>query len=58
MLNELPAFATENPSAENVARHIHRELGRRLAAPGCRVWRVKVFESRGCSAAYVEEDHG
>ncbi|HOB52514.1 MAG TPA: 6-carboxytetrahydropterin synthase QueD [Acidobacteriota bacterium] len=58
LLNELPAFVTDNPSAENVARHIHRELGRLVNTDHCQVWRVTVFESRGCSAAYLEASDG
>ncbi len=50
-LNELPAFAGENPSAEIVARHIFEALN---AAPdaGARLACVRVWEATGCAAAY------
>lgn len=57
-LNGLPAFATVNPSAECVARHIADELAARLAgeAPQARVLRVSVTEAPGCLATYRREE--
>lgn len=52
LLNELPAFAKLNPSAENVALHI----GRSLALPGrVRLLTVEVWEVPGNSAIYRPE---
>ena len=48
-LNELPAFADINPSAENVALHIARSL--RLPA-AVRLTRVEVWETQENSAAW------
>lgn len=47
-LNDLPAFAQRNPSAENVAVHIAESLGSKFggAALAC----VEVEESPGCTA--------
>lgn len=52
-LNELPAFATCNPSAENVARHIARELAQRIA--DATLYCVAVEESPGCTARYYPQ---
>jgi 6-pyruvoyltetrahydropterin/6-carboxytetrahydropterin synthase len=54
-LTSHPAFASQSPSAEVVARHIFRETRRRLdSESGCRLVRVRVFEAPGCSASYAE----
>ncbi|MBL8878500.1 MAG: 6-carboxytetrahydropterin synthase [Phycisphaerales bacterium] len=50
-LNELPAFAARNPSAENVALHIAESLGAALPT-GARVACVEVEEAPGCVARY------
>lgn len=50
-LNELPAFAETNPSAENVARHIFGALNATPVA-GARLASVRVWEAAGCAAAY------
>ncbi len=54
-LNDLPAFAEENPTSENIARFIHNQLSDRINAPGTRVSRVKVCETPGAGAFYWEE---
>ena len=59
-LNETPPFCDDdrepvNPTAEQVARHIHTELSGRLndsLAPNARITSVRVTESPGCSATY------
>lgn len=43
-LNELPAFAEINPSAENIARHIYETLETQLTAPA-RMAAVTVWEN-------------
>ena len=51
-LNDLPAFATANPSAENVAGHIAMAL----ALPdGVKLRSVQVWETEENSAAVVED---
>jgi len=54
-LNDLPAFAQTNPTAEALARHIHALVTRGLAdtAPGeVRVDGVTVYESDQSCATY------
>lgn len=54
-LNDLPAFANINPTAEALARHIHHQLGLKLPSlrPDLRVARVTVRESQTSSATYA-----
>lgn len=52
-LNDLPAFADRNPSAENIAALIYRELSPLLPA-GTGLYLVKVWENEDCSASYYE----
>ena len=54
-LNELPAFSGENPTAENLARHVFRELAARLNGPGVAVSRVRVSEGPGMAVTFWEE---
>ena len=54
-LNSTPPFDRENPTAENVARHIGVELSRRLGptlAPSAGVAWVRVTEATGCAATF------
>ncbi len=61
-LNDLAPFAEENPTAENLARHLYQELSRLLAArPGAeveagtvRISRVQVAETPGAGVTYWE----
>jgi 6-pyruvoyltetrahydropterin/6-carboxytetrahydropterin synthase len=55
-LNDLPAFETLNPTSENIARFLYRELGRHLNSAGVKVSKVKVSETPGAGAFYWEED--
>ena len=50
-LNKLPTFATLNPSAENVARHIADQMGG-LLPEGVQITCVQIEEARGCFARY------
>ena len=52
-LNALPPFDRENPSAENLAAHIGRELARRWQAPGVRIASVTVWETPFQAARYL-----
>jgi 6-pyruvoyltetrahydropterin/6-carboxytetrahydropterin synthase len=51
-LNELETFATLNPSAENVAVHVSRNLP---LPSGVRLVQVEVWETPECRACVLEE---
>ncbi len=53
LMNDIPPFDSENPSAENIARVIYSEIKRGLP-DGVSLARVEVWESRNSSAAYFE----
>ena len=55
-LNGLPFFAEHPPTAENVARYVHEELGPKVQREGVRLTRVDVDETPGCSASYWVEE--
>ncbi len=55
LLNEHPAFADQNPSAENLAAFVYTRLAEQTPAP-LHVARVRVWESEGTWAAF-EPDH-
>ena len=50
-LNELPAFATQSPTTENIARWIAGELGK-CDLGGARVHKIEVWETPGQAAIY------
>lgn len=50
-LNEIPPFTGENPSSENLARHIFEQMQGRIPPPA-RVSRVTVWESEDARAEY------
>lgn len=52
-LNETPPFDEQNPSSENLARHIYGEMAKRLAGAPVRIARVEVWESPDACAAYI-----
>lgn len=52
-INEIPPFDQLNPTAENIAREIYREMKTLLA--DCTLKQVKVWESAGSCAAYRED---
>jgi 6-pyruvoyltetrahydropterin/6-carboxytetrahydropterin synthase len=45
----------QNPSSENIARHIYQKLSLAVNRKGCRIWKIEVFETPGNSSAYFEE---
>lgn len=51
-LNDTPAFATLNPSAENVAVHVGRSVGAGGLPAGVALRRVEVWETDENSAVY------
>jgi len=53
LLNEVDAFMPQNPSSENIARYIYKELATRLPA-GVRPRSVTVWESEKARATYDE----
>ena len=53
-LNELVPFNDLSPSSENIARHLYRELGKRLNNTNVNVVEVTVWESDVACASYYE----
>jgi len=54
-LNELPYFQEKNPTSENLAFFIFKEMEKALKAyPGVRVKEVTVWESERARATYLE----
>lgn len=51
-LNEVEPFTVVNPTAEEIARHLCEELGRRLDGPRARIAKVEVFETDNNRAEY------
>jgi len=58
LLNELEPFDKLNPTSENLARYLAGELASKLrgADPPVRVREVRVWESDGASAAWINGD--
>jgi 6-pyruvoyltetrahydropterin/6-carboxytetrahydropterin synthase len=54
-LNEVPFFATHNPSSENIARYLFQRLSERLNDPRVMVTRVSAWESEDACATYLSE---
>ena len=54
-LNELEAFREQNPSSENLARHLFERLAAVLTHDGVRVCRVNVWESDSSCASYFQD---
>ena len=53
-LNDLPAFQQQNPTAENIARHIYEGLAQRLGTGKVKLDQVRVWESETTAATYRE----
>lgn len=51
-LNDHPAFASDNPSTELIARYIHDAFAGHVVAP-IRIAKVRVWETDDCAAAYT-----
>ena len=51
-LNDLPAFAEQNPTSENLARHIFERMAEALTGKPVRVTEVEVRESERSSVTY------
>lgn len=54
-LNTLPEFRDQNPTSELVARHIYRELARKLNGGDVRVEKVTLDETPSYGVTYWEE---
>ena len=54
-LNEHTEFKYTNPSSENIARFLYRELGKAINSVNVKVSKVKVSETRSAGAYYWEE---
>lgn len=54
-LNTLPQFHNENPSSENVAKYLYRQLKKNLEGPGVRLTKVRVAETPSCGVTYWED---
>jgi 6-pyruvoyltetrahydropterin/6-carboxytetrahydropterin synthase len=54
-LNDLAAFKEENPTSENIARFLYKELSQKLNTQQIMVSKVKVSETPGAGAFYWEE---
>lgn len=52
-LNDLPAFAERNVTAENLAAHLYRSLAGKLSG-GLRMASVRLWETDGSSVTYRE----
>jgi len=53
-LNELLAFAEQNPSSENLAHYLHERIGKELSGR-VRLKAVRVYESSGSWVTYRGE---
>ena len=54
-LNELEPFVTVNPTAENIAAYIYRELGTRLNNDRVRVGAITLWETERACVRYTEK---
>ena len=54
-LNDLPSFQKQNPTSENIARYVYRELSGRLNRDDVKVSQVKISETPGAGVYYREE---
>lgn len=55
-LNDLEPFDSVNPTAENIAAHLFRELSARLNGPGLRVSAVTLWETDRACVRYSEDE--
>jgi len=54
-LNTLPQFQNENPTSENIAKHLYGELQSKISTPSTRLTRVRVAEGPACGVTYWED---
>jgi len=53
-LNELPEFAEQNVTSENLAAHIYRKIAAKLSFAGVSMARVRLWEGDTSSVTYYE----
>ncbi|RMG58556.1 MAG: 6-carboxytetrahydropterin synthase QueD [Gammaproteobacteria bacterium] len=53
-LNEIPPFDEINPTAENIAAYLYRELARAIERPGLRVAGITLWETERACVRYSE----
>jgi len=53
-MNDIPPFDKENPSSENIARYIYKQLQKEIKDKNIKTARVKVWESENAAAVYYE----
>jgi len=54
-LNDLPAFKDMNPTSENIARFLYKEISKKLNTDMVKVSKVMVSETPNAGASYREE---
>jgi 6-pyruvoyltetrahydropterin/6-carboxytetrahydropterin synthase len=54
-LNSHKSFKKTNPTSENIARFLYKELAARLKSRKCRLYRVCVHETPETGSSYWEE---
>jgi len=54
-LSELPMFQDVNPSSENIAKFLYKELSRAINSDGVNISKVKVSETHNAGSFYWEE---
>jgi len=53
-LNDLAPFKTENPTSENIAKFIYKEMQKKIEVEDCQVADVEVWESERSSMIFFE----
>jgi 6-pyruvoyltetrahydropterin/6-carboxytetrahydropterin synthase len=54
-LNDLEPFQKQNPTSENIAKYLYKELSRKLNSNTITISKIKVSETPGAGAFYWEE---
>jgi 6-pyruvoyltetrahydropterin/6-carboxytetrahydropterin synthase len=54
-LNDLPSFENTNPSSENIAKYLYKEVGKVINSDFITVSKVKVCETPSAGALYWEK---
>jgi 6-pyruvoyltetrahydropterin/6-carboxytetrahydropterin synthase len=54
-INDLPQFREVNPTSENIATYLYRELGKRINTGSIEVSKIKVSETPNAGVFYWEE---
>ena len=54
-LNDVKALGGQNPTSENLARHIFDQMALAITQPGCSVAEVEIYESEKSSVIYTND---